>query len=184
MDILLERIVETVLYNSCRYVEIDVEELGRGAKMDFAWFKILVRSFDQGFDLETMRLMIEEILAFSINNLKFISYHFESNTRYEYSNTLILSQQVLKSKELGTSISFEFTTISSFPLFLHSLIINPKYSSQFSINLRFKSAFQDLSQLDFCNCQIYEPDYMSLITESIQNIISQSPRLQHALTTL
>ena len=184
MDILVERIVDTILYNNCRYVEIDVEEFGRGAKTDFSCFKILVRSFDQGFELETLRLMIEEIITFSITNLKFISYHFESNTRYEYSNTLILSQQISKSKDLGTSISFEFTSTSSFPLFLHSLISNPKYSSQFSTNLRFKSSFQDLSQLNLCNCQIYEPDYMSMITESIQSIISQSPRLQHALTTL
>ena len=169
----MERIVDTILYNNCRYVEIDVEEFGRGAKTDFSCFKILVRSFDQGFELETLRLMIEEIITFSI-----------TNTRYEYSNTLILSQQISKSKDLGTSISFEFTSTSSFPLFLHSLISNPKYSSQFSTNLRFKSSFQDLSQLNLCNCQIYEPDYMSMITESIQSIISQSPRLQHALTTL
>jgi hypothetical protein len=183
MDLIAQRIIETILFNDCRYAEIYLEEFGRGEKSDFSYFKLLIKSFDAGFDEENSLLMMKDILSLAVRNLKFITFNFESNTKYEYLNDSLISQKISKPKEYGTSLSFEFSSFSSFPQSLHSFVISNNYPDLGTFVLRIKSCFQDLSYLDIIASDISEPDFISIILGSIEEVISQSANIQQSLST-
>jgi hypothetical protein len=80
MDLIAQRIIETILFNDCRYAEIYLEEFGRGEKSDFSYFKLLIKSFDAGFDEENSLLMMKDILSLAVRNLSPLTSNQTQNT--------------------------------------------------------------------------------------------------------
>lgn len=184
MEFLLERLMCSIFSNDCRYAEIFIEEIGSSEEENFSIFKVLVKSFDAGFNTNSSEEIIMELINTGSQNINFISLYAETNELTVFNEVEISRSTVKRPNQYGTSFSLVFKAGKQIPEALFSILSNPEYMCRLKFEYTPKSFFRDLSGLGFRTSLCHFFDYEESIISSIQAIVSMSPALQQSISQL
>lgn len=184
MDSFLEGLLHQVLLNDCRYAEIYLEEIGKSNSTLFSTYKILLKSFDPGMNINSVQALLNDLSILDIQELTIITLFSETNELITFNEEGLCSKIITKPSQYGTSFSFIFTDYPRVPEDLYSVLAKPEYFNCIKFEYTPKSFFRDLSHLAFQSCLCHFIDYQGSIIASMQAIISQSPSLQSSISQL
>lgn len=184
MEFLLGRLLGSVFLNDCRYAEIYIEEIGSSEKEGFSIYKVLVKSFDAGFDADSAESIVMDLLNSGCQEVNFVSLYAETNELSVFDEDRISKSVVKRPNQYGTSFSFVFRDGECAPEKLCRVLRNPEYVDRFKFEFTPKSFFRDLTCLGFRTSLCHFFDYEKSILSSIEAIVSMSPGLQRSISQL
>ena len=182
MDTLIFSLLEFLIISKAQYLQIFLEEYGQYYENSTSLYKVLIRSYDPGIELNEVQKFSSQLDSVYGNKFQFISFLMQENCILRYQDSVFSKENISECIGLGTSLSFEFTNSIYFPIELHQFLENNIQDLCF-LEYTPTSKFIDLSQYNINNVKPPPIDFTDSIVQSLSFIVSKSEILNLYIKT-
>ena len=177
---LIYSFIDYLFNNSCRYIQIFLEEYGQYTDNTFSIYTILIRSLDNGLSIQEIQHFYNDLKEQKINNFQYKSFLLSENCLISYSEELFYIEPINDIIGYGTSFSFDFVFSMDFPMNFHEFLIT-RYRKITNFEFMILSTFRDLNEynLNF----LYKPsiDYKLCIIDMLHEFIKENQELSQVI---